>query len=280
MSTETALITGASSGIGLHLAREFARHKHPLVLVAPIESELRDLAAQLKTEFGVDCQFIAKDLEQESAAQEIFDEVSGRGQQIEILVNNAGHGQRGKFWEIDIDRDLSILRLNVEAVLRLTKLFLAPMIARGRGRILNVASIAGFEPGPNLAVYHASKAFVLSWSEALAEELQDTGVTLTALCPGPTDTDFFEKAEMVDTKAFQKAKVMPPQPVAEAGYEGMMNSDRIVVPGAANKALVFSRRFLPTSAQAKMHEALYEEADPEDRKRVPHEIEAEAATKE
>src|SRR5205814_5436348 len=144
-------------------------HQHPLVLVAPVESELQRLAAELRQEFGVEAQLIAKDLEKETAAQEIFEELSQRPDRIEILVNNAGHGQRGKFWEIDIDRDLSILRLNVEAILRLTKLFLSPMIRRGRGRILNVASVAGFEPGPGLAVYHASKAFVLSWSEALAE---------------------------------------------------------------------------------------------------------------
>ena len=279
MSTERALITGASSGIGLHLAREFAKHKHPLVLVAPDESELRQVAAEMKEEFGADAQVLAKDLEKDTAAQEIFDQLSERAEQIDILVNNAGHGQRGKFWEIDIERDLSILRLNVEAVLRLTKLFLPPMIRRTRGRILNVASVAGFEPGPTLAVYHASKAFVLSWSEGLAEELQDTGVTLTALCPGPTDTDFFEKADMVDTRAFQKANVMPPQEVAEAGYKALMNGDRIIVPGAANKALIFSRRFLPNIAQAKKNEAFYERTEPEDRRRDPHEIEAEAAAR-
>jgi len=154
------------------------------------------------------------------------------------------------------------------------------MIRRGHGRILNVASIAGFEAGPTLSVYHASKAFVLSWSEALAEELQNTNVTLTALCPGPTDTDFFEKADMVDTRAFQKANLMPPQPVAEAGYKGLMSGDRIVVPGAMNKAMVFSRRFLPKAAQAKMNEALYEEVDPEDMKRQPHELEMKEAMKE
>src|ERR1051326_5326023 len=124
MNRETALVTGASSGIGLHLAREFAKHQHPLVLVAPIESELRRLSAELNKEFGVEAQLIAKDLENDTAAQEIFDELSHAADPIEILVNNAGHGYRGNFWEIDIDRDLSILNLNVGAVLRLTKLFL------------------------------------------------------------------------------------------------------------------------------------------------------------
>ncbi len=280
MNRETALITGASSGIGFHLAREFAKHKHPLVIVAPVEGEIREVAGQLEQEFGVTVRAIARDLEQDSAAQEIFDELAGAGMEIEIFVNNAGHGQKGKFWEIDIERDMSILRLNVEAVLRLTKLFLPPMLARGRGRILNVASVAGFEAGPNLAVYHASKAFVLSLSEALAEELEGTGVTLTALCPGPTDTDFFEKADMVETRAFQKANLMAPQPVAEAGYKALMNGDRIIVPGAMNKAMVFSRRFLPNAAQAKQNEALYEDVEREDHKREPHEMEAKAAAKE
>ena len=280
METETALITGASSGIGLHLAREFARHTHPLVLVAPVQAELSSLASELTAEFNVPVRVIAKDLEQPESAQEIFDELSSAAVQVDILVNNAGHGQKGKFWEIPIERDLSILRLNVEAPLRLTKLFIEPMLARGRGRILNVASVAGFEAGPNFAVYHASKAFVLSWSEALAEELENTNITLTALCPGPTDTDFFEKADMVDTRAFQKANLMPPQPVAESGYKGLMSGDRIVVPGAMNKAMVFSRRFLPKTAQAKMNEALYEEVDPEDIKRQPHELERKEAMKE
>jgi uncharacterized protein len=281
MNSETTLITGATSGIGFHLAREFASHGHPLVLVAPVESELRQVASQLEDQHGVTVRVIASDLEQPEAAEEIFNELAGAGVAIEILVNDAGHGQRGKFWEIPIATDISILRLNVEAVLRLTKLFLKPMIQRGRGRILNVASIAGFEPGPLLAVYHASKAFVLSWSEALATELKDnnTGITLTALCPGPTDTDFFAKADMVGTTAFQKGNLMAPQPVAEAGYKGLMDGDRIVVPGAANKALVFSRRFLPQTAQAKLHEKMYSEVDPEDWKRVPHEKEAEAADK-
>jgi short-subunit dehydrogenase len=276
MSTETALITGASSGIGLHLAREFAKHHHPLVITAPIAPELNHLAKQLRTEFGVEVRTIAQDLEQPEAAQQLFDQLSRDNVQIDILVNDAGHGQKGKFWEIPIERDLSILRLNVEAVLRLTKLFLPAMVSRRSGRILNVASVAGFEPGPLLAVYHASKAFVLSLSEALAGELQDTGVTLTTLCPGPTDTDFFPKADMTATRAFQKAKVMAPQEVAEAGYAALMNGERLVVPGAANKALVFSRRFMPQTAQAKMHEHLYEEVEPDQIKRSRGDMEREA----
>lgn len=170
-----------------------------------------------------------------------------------------------------------MLRLNIEAVVRLTRLFLPPMLQRHSGRILNTASVAGFEPGPNLAVYHATKAFVLSLSESLATELADTGVTMTALCPGPTDTDFFPKAEMVDTPAFQKASVMPPQEVAEAAYAALMKGERVIIPGAMNKAMVATRRILPESAQARKNEKLYSDTDPAKRKREPHEVEAKEA---
>ena len=156
MSSERTLITGATSGIGFHLAYQFAKHGHPLVLVAPVEAELAEVARDLETKHGVTVTVIATDLEEDSAPEQIFDALSQDGSGIDILVNNAGHGQRGKFWEIPLERDLSILRLNVQAVLRLTKLFLPSMVRRGRGRILNVASIAGFEPGPLLAVYHAT----------------------------------------------------------------------------------------------------------------------------
>ncbi len=266
MNTQLTLITGASSGIGLHLAREFARHGHPLILVAPREDELQKVADEIRAEHGVDVSVIAKDLREENAAQEIFQAVGS--QSVEILVNNAGHGQKGKAWEIPLEEDISMLRLNVEAVLRLTKAFLPAMVARNSGRILNTASVAGFEPGPNYAVYSSTKAFVLSYSEALATELDDTQITVTALCPGPTDTDFFPKADMLQTRAFQQANLMAPQDVAEAAYTALMVGDRVIVPGLANKTMVFSRRFLPESAQAKMNEILTSDAPLESQKRV------------
>ncbi|MBA2431251.1 MAG: SDR family oxidoreductase [Chthoniobacterales bacterium] len=278
MNNETALITGASSGIGLHLAHEFAQHGHPLILVAPVQAELDEVAQQITAATGVPVTVIAKDLEQPKAAQEIFDQLQSSGTMVEILVNNAGHGQAGKYWEISLEKDLSILRLNVEAVLRMTKLFLPPMISRGRGRVLNTASVAGFEPGPLLAVYHASKAFVLSLSESLATELEDTGVTLTALCPGPTDTDFFPKADMMETRAFQQA--MAPQEVAKAGYKGVMGGDRIVVPGMMNKTLVFARRILTEEAQSKVNQKFYEEIPEEKQKYGRGDMETAAAKEE
>lgn len=198
---------------------------------------------------------------------------------MDILVNNAGIGQRGIFWETPLERDLEIIRVNVDAVVRLTKRFLPPMIERGRGRILNTASIAGFQPGPQMAIYHATKAFVLSWSEALATELNDakTGVTLTTLCPGPVDTDFFPKADMVETRVFQKGNVMAPQEVAEAAYQALMKAERIIVPGGMNKAMVLGGKFLSSSAKAKMNEKMYEEVPPDEHKRERGDIESRKA---
>lgn len=279
ISEQTALVTGSSSGIGLNLAREFARHGHPVVLVAPIEEEIEAIADQLSSEFGVPVKAIAADLTDELSIDDILSELEDDGTDIEILCNNAGLGHRGKFWEVPLEDQIEIIRLNIEAVTRLTHAFLPRMIERGHGRILNTASIAGFEPGPLMAVYHASKAYVLSLSEALATELKDTGVTLTALCPGPVDTDFFPKAEMLDSNAFQKGNVMAPQEIAEAAYPAVMSGERVIVPGGINKALVFSRRFMSESMQARMNEKLYETNDGE-RKRERGDVEAAKASPE
>ena len=272
--TETALITGSSSGVGFHLAKEFARRRHGLVLVAPVASELEKIASELKTAGALFVRTIAKDLEKPEAAQEIFDELSSDRIYIDILVNNAESGHRGKFCEIPIEHDISTLRLNAEAILRLTKQFLPLMLQRRQGRVLNVASVAGFEPGPLFAVYHASKAFVLSLSEALATELEGTGVTATALCPGPTDTDFFQKSGMVHARVFQKVNLMAPQDVAKAGYEGLMAGERVVVPGVANKIIVFSRRLLPEATLARMTEKLYVDTPDRTRERGGKELQA------
>jgi short-subunit dehydrogenase len=268
MSKETALVTGASSGIGLELSREFARNGHPLIITATSEVELRKIAGELSSAHNVRVEVIAQDLKTPAATEEIFNRAMQLGG-IDILVNNAGFGQKGHFWEIPLERDLAMLRVNVEAVLRLTKLFLPGMLERRRGRILNTASIAGFEPGPSLAVYHATKAFVLSLSESLATELKDTGITLTALCPGATDTDFFEKADMVQTRIFQKGNVMAPQDVAKAAYKALMHGDRVVITGGVNKAIIYSRHLMPESAQAKFNEKLYKDVAPKKLKRAP-----------
>lgn len=277
MNNPTALITGASSGIGLHLAHEFARHGHPVVITAPVEAELQAAAEEFRTQHGVTAHVIAADLENPEAPQAIFDALEAAGIEVDILVNNAGHGFYGKWWEQPIENDLSMVRLNVEAVLRMAKLFLPPMLARGRGRILNTASIVGFMPGPLQNTYSATKAFVLSWSEALATELEDTPITVTALCPGATDTDFFEKGGSKNIKARQSSNVMAPQEVAKLGYDALMAEELFVVCGAENKAMVAARRILPVGAQLKLNKMQHEEVPPEDRTHHRGEKETEAA---
>lgn len=217
MNKSIALVTGCTSGIGLHLAREFASRGHDLILVAPEEQELEELAIELGATRGTRCHLIARDLEQESAADEIYEFIREKGLEVDILANNAGHGYRGKFWANDIGRDLSMVNLNICAVLRLTKLILPLMLTRGSGSILNTASIPGCDQGPLLAVYQATRAFVISWSEALAAEVADSGVTITALCTGPTAST-------------------SPQEVARAGYEGLMRGDLFVLPGPHEKS--------------------------------------------
>ena len=280
MNNETALITGASSGIGLHLAREFAQDGHPVILVAPVEAELQQIADSIRTDYGVEARVIAKDLEREDSSREIFEQLQGEGIVVDILVNNAGKGQNGKFWETPLERDIEMLRLNCEAMVRLLKLFVPQMVQRGRGRILNVSSVGGFEPGPLIAVYHATKAFALSLSESLTTELADSGVTVTTLCPGPTDTDFFIKADMMDTRVVQQANVMAPQTVAQAGYKALMDGERIIVPGASNKIMTFARRLMPVAAQAKQMQKLNEKVDPEQMTRERGDFESAAAQKE
>lgn len=179
----TTLITGCTSGIGLHLAREFARHQHDLVLVAPDSEELSSLAAGLSSEFGVRCSSIPVDLESKDATGVILNSLNRDGLEIGILVNNAGHGFYGPFQDTAIEKDRSIVELNIMAVLSLTKALLPSLVSRGQGKILNTASIAGFEPGPLMAVYHATKAFVLSWSEALSVELKDSNITVKPSAP-------------------------------------------------------------------------------------------------
>ena len=270
---ETTLITGSSSGIGRYLAEEFAKAGHPVVLVAPVEAELDEIAAEFRAKHQADCRVIAKDLERDESADEIARELKQVGVEVGILVNNAGHGFSGKTWEVPLEKDLSMIRLNVEAVVRMTRAFLPAMVAKRRGRLLFTASVAGFEAGPLLNVYHSTKAFVLSYAEALAVELEDEGVTVTALCPGPTDTDFFTKGDLTDARIFQKGKVMAPQDVARAGFDGAMKGDRIVVPGGMNKVLVEARRVLSEHAQAKMNEKMYESVPPEDQERQRGDVE-------
>ena len=276
MNRETTLITGASSGMGMHLAHEFARNGHPLVLTAPDEAELLSVAAEIRAAHGVAVQLLPGDLELPETAERLFGKLQRAGLVIEILVNTASQAHRGKWSEMPLEKDLAMVRLNIEAVLRMAKLFLPPMIARGRGRLLTAFPLAGFEPGPLLAVYHASKAFVLSWSEALATELQDTPITVTALCPDPADADFLANATAgrSATRAFPKASVMAPQDIAKAGYEGLMRKECFIVPGGINKVLAVARRVLSEGAQARHNQKFYEEVPADEVGRTPDEFAA------
>lgn len=258
MERKTALITGASSGIGLDLAHLFGADRWNLVLVARSEGKLRETAAELEKKCGIYVTVLPVDLAKPDAAHEIVDQLAAKGIEIEALVNNAGFGGRGAFWETEERTELDMLQVNIVALTQLTRLLLPPMVARNSGRILNVASTAAFQPGPYMAVYYASKAYVLSLSEAVADELRDTGVTVTALCPGPTATGFAAVAGTEGSKLFRLSKPMSSDDVAQAGYKAMLAGRRLVVTGMKNKLLAQAVRVSPrrmvTTIARKMQE--------------------------
>lgn len=227
-----ALITGASTGIGADLARIFARNGHPVALVARSGDRLAGLAEELKRDHGATVHVMALDLERAGASKDLAGRLADSGFRPGILVNNAGYGDWGRFAEQDQRNQLGIVDLNCRMLTEMTGTFLPDLIA-AKGRILNVASLAGFYPGPGAAVYYASKAYVLSLSRALNHELKAKGVTVTALCPGPVKTEFFERAAG-GGNPFRGMRMMASMPVAEAGYRGVMAGKREVVPGVQN----------------------------------------------
>ncbi len=236
----TALITGGSKGIGLALAWEFAQNGHDLVLAARDEKALARASAEIESETGVEVSTRALDLSRIDAPEELFRWTENASIQVDVLVNNAGIGDHGAFAESDLDRQLSMLTLNTQSLTSLTHLFLKPMLARGRGRILNVASVvAYFAGGPNWATYVASKAYVLSFTRGLAAELRGTGVTATALSPGTTETGFVSDARVGITRAYRWLPKVPTKRVAKVGYRAAMNGRTTVVPGLINKVLAF-----------------------------------------
>ena len=240
----TALVTGASGGIGEELARLFAAGGHDLVLVARSADKLARLAEELGAGHKVAARVIASDLARPEAPREIFEELRAAGVEIGALVNNAGFGSYGPFAETDLRRELELLQVNVVALTHLTKLFLPAMIARKGGYVMNVASTASFQPGPLMAVYYASKAYVLNFSEALSNETEGTNVFVSALCPGPTDTNFVAAAGMERSKLFDRA-IMDSRTVAEIGYRGLLEGRRVVIPGFKNALMARTVGFLP-----------------------------------
>jgi short-subunit dehydrogenase len=244
-SSKTALITGASGGIGYELAKLVAAEHHNVVLVARSAGKLTRFADDLQREFGISAKPIALDLTAEPAPQFLFDQLQREGIAVDVLVNNAGYGRMGRFSDLSLEDNLGQIQLNVTALTHLTKLFLAPMIERRAGKILNVASTAGFQPGPLMAVYYATKAYVISFSEALANELQGSGVTVTCLCPGATDTGFQGRAGTENTMLFRKLRPMDAETVARDGYGGLMAGKTLVISGFRNWLLVEATRFGP-----------------------------------
>jgi uncharacterized protein len=245
---QTALITGASGGIGLDLAREFAKDGYNLVLVARSKDKLEKIAQDFAKQYNISATVIAKDLSKTSAPDELYNELKTQGIQIDALVNNAGFATYGKFVEIPLEQELQEMQLNMVTLTHLSKLFGGDMVARRNGKILNVASTAAFQPGPLMAVYYATKAYVLSFSEALANELEGTGVTVTVLCPGPTESGFQERAAMQESKLIQKggiAKMMTSAEVAAQGYEATKRGQTVIIPGFMNQMGTLLPRFLP-----------------------------------
>lgn len=247
----TTLITGASSGIGLELARLFAAGGDDVVLVARSEDKLNELADQIRSTHSVDATVIASDLSKPTAVDELCEQLEQRSLDVDHLVNNAGFGALGKFAELSADRQTDMLMVNVVALTRLTRQLLPGMVDRRRGGVLNVGSIAAYQAGPNMAVYYASKAYVLSFSEGLREELSGTGVNVTCLAPGATETGFGEDSGMGNLDFFQSA-TMSSEAVAKAGYDGYRNNEDVVIPGWKNRLMVTGVGFLPRFATRKM----------------------------
>lgn len=255
---ERVLVTGASGGIGYELAKLFARDGHDLVLVARNGSKLQQIARELKAAHHVHCIVLEGDLSVPGSPDALFQEVKKASAEVGILVNNAGFGSLGPFHKRPLAEQLQMIQLNVTSLAHLTRLFLPEMIARKRGRIVNIASIAAYQPGPFMAVYYATKAFVVSFSEAIANELHGTGVRVTTICPGPTTTNFGKRAGAENSSLFRKGMTMDAATVARIGYEGMKRNKTIVVTGWKNKFLASAGRLAPRSLTANIARTLNE----------------------
>ncbi|RCJ32029.1 short-chain dehydrogenase [Nostoc minutum NIES-26] len=249
---KTALITGASGGIGYELAKLFARDGYNLVLVARSEEKLTQIAKEFSEKSGIKVEIIVKDLSLATTPAEIFTKLQQAAIKIDVLVNNAGFGSYGFFHETDLKTELEMLQVNVVSLTHLTKLFLKDMVEQGYGKILNVSSGAAFQPGPLLAVYFATKAYVLSFSEAIANELEGTGVTVTVVCPGTTASGFQQRAAMEESKLVTSQNVMDAETVAKISYQGLMSNKTVVVPGIKNKLLAEAVRFTPRKMVVKI----------------------------
>ncbi len=259
-NSETVLITGASSGIGLELARCFAADKSHLVLVSRNTEALQSLAEELRREHGIQTMVLTADLSRSETPARVFKELQQAGVTVDVLVNNAGFGAHGAFAGLPLRRQLEMVQVNVAALTELAGWFLPGMLERKRGGVLNVGSVAGFVPGPGMAVYFATKAYVLSFSEALAEELAGTGLTVTALCPGPTATNFGNVARGEKERQFKSPK-MSAQEVARCGHRAFRKGRVLAIPGLQNHFLIFLTRITPRWFQRKIVKSLNKTKD-------------------
>jgi hypothetical protein len=241
---QTVLITGATGGIGYALAEIFARNGYNLALTGRKPEKLTSIKERWERQYNIDIKYCLKDLAISSTPDEIYQALRAEMIEVDILVNNAGFGLLGKFSQLGLADQLEMLQVNVTALTHLTRLFLPDMILRKRGKILNVASTAAFLPGPGMAVYYASKAYVLSFSAALSNELRSSGITVTALCPGPTNTGFQARAGMTQSNLLKRISVMSPEEVAAIGYRGLLKGKPVVITGHLNVLSAFSTRFI------------------------------------
>lgn len=260
-SPGTALITGASSGIGYELARCFAADGHHLILVARSGEKLAEIGHSLAGRYGVLVTAIEKDLFDPECARDLYEEVRAAGHTVNYLVNDAGQGVYGRFAETDLDRELAIVQLNVGSLLVLTKLFLRDMLARNEGRILQLASMVSTHPAPWSAVYSGTKAFIYNFTQAVIQELEGTAVTMTALRPGATDTDFFRKEDGEAARIVQEGKLGPAEAVARDGYAAMMRGQAEVISGLQNKLMDAAAHLLPDTLVAKQMKKMHEPVD-------------------
>jgi len=246
------LITGATSGIGFELGKIFSRKGYNLILVARNEDCLKKAKNEFTSNFHNHIYVIPIDLSQYDAPQKIYNRLKKEAITVNILVNNAGFGIYGDFTTVDVEKHINLIQVNITALTALSRLFLSDMIKRKEGKLLNIASTAAFQPGPHMVTYYASKAYVLSFSEALASELKGTGVTVTTLCPGPTKTNFEKESNVNKSRLFKVIKPMSAEVVAQKGYDGLMKGKTIVIPGWRNAFLAFGNRFVPRSISTQL----------------------------
>jgi hypothetical protein len=242
---KTALITGASGGIGYELAKMHAKNRENLVLIARSQDKLQNIKQELESSYKTDVQILVKDLSQKNAPEEIFDDLQKSKIHITYLINNAGLGDFGYFHESDWEKQSKMIDLNMHSLTHLTRLFLPSMVKKKYGRIMNVASTASFQPGPLMSVYYATKHYVLAFSEAISNELKGTGVTVTALCPGPTKSGFQDAAELNGSKLFKNLSVASSEDVARYGYNAMKSGKTVAVHGFINRLMARSVSMVP-----------------------------------